>query len=193
MKQYNREKNKLRPYISSHKIILRNNKKEFKKIYLGKKSNFSTKKVIKNEYFKTLKAHKLGISPKPLSYKDTELIIKYLPIKKNFKQLIEQNKLTNKLILSLAKKIAILHKNNIIHEDLSFTNVVLDTNNKLFIIDFSPGYFGRGNAGRYSDLGAIIASLRYFKPLYKPHLFFKMKKYNEFAKIFLKEYIKNYG
>ena len=74
------------------------------------------------------------------------------------KDVLEKKEYT-KLSKEIGEKIAILHNNDIIHGDLTTSNMILDKNNKIFIFDFGLSFFSRKIEDRAVDLHLLKEAL----------------------------------
>lgn len=64
-----------------------------------------------------------------------------------------------KLSKEIGEKVAILHNNNIIHGDLTTSNMILDKNNKIFFIDFGLSFFSHKIEDKAVDLHLLKEAL----------------------------------
>ena len=100
-------------------------------------------------------------SPKPLPNKNKfEIKMPYIKGKKLSEHL---DKLPNKLAQETCKKIgqsiAKLHDNNIIHGDLTTSNIILDKNNNIWFIDFGLGFNSIREEDKAVDLHLLKQAL----------------------------------
>jgi len=104
------------------------------------------------------KASEIINSPKPITTIDFNKIkMPYV----NGKKLSEHlEKLNHKTICKqIANQIATLHDNDLIHGDLTTSNMILDKNNNLFFIDFGLGYHSHKIEDKAVDLHLIRQAL----------------------------------
>jgi len=103
------------------------------------------------------KAQTLIPVPKIISSTDYSISIEYLKGKKLSEHL---DKLKNKLNIAeeIGKNIAILHNNNIIHGDLTTSNMIY-SKNKLYFIDFGLGFESNKVEDKAVDLHLIKEAL----------------------------------
>tara|TARA_Y100000034_G_C6863295_1_gene393179 strand:+ start:499 stop:1101 length:603 start_codon:yes stop_codon:yes gene_type:complete len=110
------------------------------------------------------KASKLIPAPLPIESKDkTKIEMPFLDGKKLSDHLdILPNK--NQICKVIGKQIAKLHDNEIIHGDLTTSNMIL-SNEKVFFIDFGLGYGSRKDEDKAVDLHLIKQALeaRHYK------------------------------
>ena len=71
----------------------------------------------------------------------------------------------NNVIKEAGKQISLLHKNDIIHGDLTTSNMILSKENKVSIIDFGLGYISKKIEDKAVDLHLIKQALeaKHFK------------------------------
>jgi len=110
-----------------------------------------------------------------------EIIMKYI---KGKKLSLHLDKLKNKkeIIKQVGKQIAALHDNNIIHGDLTTSNMIL-SDNKIFFIDFGLSFYSTRIEDKAVDLHLLKQALeakhyKYYKQLFKEML----KSYNPVKK-----------
>lgn len=106
------------------------------------------------------KANKIIDSPKPLTHSnETQIIMPFIDGKKLSQHLdsfpLEEQK---EIMKSAGKNIALLHKNNIIHGDLTTSNMILK-NKKVFFIDFGLGYISQKTEDKAVDLHLLKQAL----------------------------------
>ena len=99
-----------------------------------------------------------------------ELIIEYIKGKK-LSQHLDKLKNKNQIAKRIGKSIAKLHDNNIIHGDLTTSNLILKSN-KVYFIDFGLGFHSERAEDKATDLHLIKEALqakhpKYFSSLYK--------------------------
>lgn len=156
------------------KIFLNKDKKEIikervKKSYRIKEiDNRIRKQRTKAEKKLLLKASQIINCPKPLENKDEYKIeIPYIKGKKLSESLdnfsLEKQK---KIFNEVGKMIAKIHENNIIHGDLTTSNIILqDKKNKIYFIDFGLGFFSDKIEDKAVDLHLLKQALetKHFK------------------------------
>tara|TARA_Y100000310_G_C20648524_1_gene798025 strand:+ start:1473 stop:2072 length:600 start_codon:yes stop_codon:yes gene_type:complete len=100
---------------------------------------------------------------------EKEIIMEYIKGKKLSEHL---DKLKNKIQImkQIGKQISILHDNNIIHGDLTTSNMIL-SNNKVFIIDFGLSFHSTRIEDKAVDLHLIKQALEAKHFLYYNKLF----------------------
>ena len=112
------------------------------------------------EYEFILKAKNLGINvPEPIGYFSRGtifyrgwLIMKMINIKSNFADLsMKENQFTRELMPKLIEYFEKLIENRIFHSDLHPGNVLVDKDNKLFLIDFDKASYFKGNRNKLRD------------------------------------------
>ncbi|MBI2208629.1 Kae1-associated serine/threonine protein kinase [Candidatus Woesearchaeota archaeon] len=64
-----------------------------------------------------------------------------------------------KLSRDIGEKVAILHNENIIHGDLTTSNMILDRNNKIYFIDFGLSFFSHKLEDKAVDLHLLKEAL----------------------------------
>ncbi len=99
-----------------------------------------------------------------------ELIIEYIKGKK-LSQHLDKLKNKNQIAKRIGKSIAKLHDNNIIHGDLTTSNLILKSN-KVYFIDFGLGFHSERAEDKATDLHLIKEALqakhpKHFSSLYK--------------------------
>ncbi|MEK6945924.1 MAG: KEOPS complex kinase/ATPase Bud32 [Nanoarchaeota archaeon] len=150
------------------KIILSNNfiiKNRVKKSYRLKELDDSIRKRRTKAETKLLeKASKIINSPKPIeSEKENQIIMPLIEGKKLSEHLDELN---NRLEVckKIGESIAKLHDENIIHGDLTTSNMILQEN-KVFFIDFGLGFISHKIEDKAVDLHLLKQALeaKHFK------------------------------
>lgn len=97
-------------------------------------------------------------SPKPIKNDEKEnLEIAYIK-GKLVKDILEKSSYM-KLSKDIGKKIAILHNENIIHGDLTTSNMILNKNNEIFFIDFGLSLFSHKIEDKATDLHLLKEAL----------------------------------
>ena len=95
-----------------------------------------------------------------LIHSDSKEIIKMDYIKGDKLRDVLEKKDYVKLSKELGKKIAILHNNNIIHGDLTTSNMILNNiNNEIFFIDFGLSFFSHKIEDKAVDLHLLKQAL----------------------------------
>jgi len=100
-----------------------------------------------------LKASKITNTPEPLGTKEENIIL--LPYIKGQKLSKDLNKFSlkkqKKICYKIGKEIAKLHEHDIIHSDLTTSNMILK-NNKIYLIDFGLGFVSKKIEDKAVDL-----------------------------------------
>lgn len=119
------------------------------------------KKIIKQRTKKEAKilekAHKLIDSPKPIKTTNNEITMPFIKGKKLSEHLEQLN--YKEICKQIAEKIAKLHDNNIIHGDLTTSNMIINENNEVIFIDFGLGFTSSRNEDKAVDLHLIKQAL----------------------------------
>ena len=119
------------------------------------------KKIIKQRTKKESKilekAHKLIGSPLPTKTTNNEITMPFIDGKKLSESLEELD--YKELCKQIAEKIAKLHDNNIIHGDLTTSNMILDKKGEVIFIDFGLGFTSSRNEDKAVDLHLIKQAL----------------------------------
>ena len=104
------------------------------------------------------KASSIINSPKPLLTKNKfEIKIPYINGKKLSEHLDKlPDKLAKETCIKIGQSIAKLHDNNIIHGDLTTSNIILTNDGKVWFIDFGLGF----NSERFEDKAVDIHLLK---------------------------------
>ncbi|MFA6022984.1 MAG: KEOPS complex kinase/ATPase Bud32 [Candidatus Pacearchaeota archaeon] len=126
------------------------------------------------------KASKIINAPKPEEQKDKKSTKIVMPEIKGKKLSEYLDKLPEKKALEICQKIgqsiAKLHDSNIIHGDLTTSNIILDKNNEVWFIDFGLGFHSERIEDKAVDLHLIKQALEakhfedweeYFKAIMK--------------------------
>ncbi len=122
------------------------------------------------------KARKIINTPKVLEAKETKLKIQFIDGKKLSETLDRLSLKKQKQILNqIGKDIAKLHNKNIIHGDLTTSNMIL-IKDQIYFIDFGLGYFN----GKYEDKAVDIHLLK--QALEAKHFKHWKEIYKEFEK-----------
>ncbi|MCD6515283.1 MAG: Kae1-associated serine/threonine protein kinase [Candidatus Odinarchaeota archaeon] len=137
-------------------------------------------------------ARKAGV-PTPLIYfvdiPNTTIIMQYLAGKK-VKGILDENKVIDdkiyKIFSDIGTYVAKLHKNNIIHGDLTTSNMII-YENTLFFIDFGLGFFSSNIEDKAVDLHLLKTILK------STHNDFYPQSFNIITEAYIKEYGKEQG
>ena len=108
------------------------------------------------------KASEIINCPKPLSLPKNSRILHmpYIPGKKLSEHLDAlPTKTANAVCKQIGKSIAKLHDNDIIHGDLTTSNMILDSKEQLWFIDFGLGFFSYKIEDKAEDLHLIHHAL----------------------------------
>ncbi|MFA5992539.1 MAG: KEOPS complex kinase/ATPase Bud32 [Candidatus Pacearchaeota archaeon] len=109
------------------------------------------------------KASQLINAPKPekqTSKQSTKIIMPYIEGKKLSEWLDKlDEKQAKKTCTEIGKSIAKLHDNDIIHGDLTTSNLILDKNDKVWFIDFGLGFISTRIEDKAVDLHLIKQAL----------------------------------
>jgi len=171
------------------KILLSNNfiiKDRIKKSYrLQELDTKIRKRRTKSETKLLTKASKITNAPLPIQEtKDkTKIIMPYIKGKK-LSEHLDNLKNSTQVCRQIGEQIAKLHNQNIIHGDLTTSNMILDKNNNLFFIDFGLGFHSHRIEDKAVDLHLIKQALEAKHP----------KNHKKFYKLILQGYkqSKNY-
>ncbi len=107
------------------------------------------------------KASKYNVSPKLISKKKNSLKMDLI-VGKTVKKVIEDD---SKLLEKIGKKIATLHRENIVHGDLTTKNMILEEKtNELYIIDFGLAEHSQRVEDKAVDLHLFKEVLRTSHP-----------------------------
>ena len=117
------------------------------------------------------KASQIINAPKPIerdwNYNTSyEIVMPYIEGKKLSEYLDKlPKKLANQTCKKIGLSIAKLHDNNIMHGDLTTSNIILDKNNEVWFIDFGLGFHSERFEDRAVDLHLIKQALeaKHFK------------------------------
>ena len=142
-------------YKIGNKIIKDRIKKSYRLQELDNKIRIRrTKKEIKL----LTKAAQIINSPTPKELKDkTKIIMPYIPGKK-LSQHLDSLKNSKNICNQIGESIAKLHDNDIIHGDLTTSNMIL-SNNKVWFIDFGLGFTSSRIEDKAVDLHLIHQAL----------------------------------
>ena len=111
------------------------------------------------------KASKIINTPKPKetdlkNKNNTKITMPYIQGKKLSEHLDELSKEQSmEICIKTGKAIAKLHDNNIIHGDLTTSNIILDKNNNIWLIDFGLGFHSQRIEDKAVDLHLIAQAL----------------------------------
>lgn len=139
------------------KIILKDNiiiKKRIKKTYrISELDKKLRKRRTKSETKILIKASKIINAPKPLeSKKENQIKMPFIKGKKLSQHLDKfELKEQKQICRQIGEAVAKLHKENLIHGDLTTSNMILKEN-KIYIIDFGLGF----QNGKYEDKAVDI-------------------------------------
>lgn len=104
--------------------------------------------------------------PKIKKVEESKITLDYIKGKKLSDNLDKlPKKLANKVCKKIGESIAKLHDNNIIHGDLTTSNIILDKNNNVWFIDFGLGFHSERIEDKSVDLHLIKQALeaKHFK------------------------------
>ncbi|MEK6948597.1 MAG: KEOPS complex kinase/ATPase Bud32 [Nanoarchaeota archaeon] len=144
-------------FLDKNKIV----KSRFVKTYRIKEIDDRLRKARTKREAKILeKLQKINFPvPKLISNNKKNTITMGLIKGKLLKDILEKNNYS-KLSREIGEKIAILHNNNIIHGDLTTSNMILDNKfNKIFFIDFGLSFFSTKIEDRAVDLHLLKEAL----------------------------------
>lgn len=141
-------------YLDKNKIVKQRNSKSYRSQILDKKI---IKTRTKSETNILKKASKIISVPVPEeSKKENEIIMSYINGKKLSQELDKFSLSEQKQIMKLVgKSISKLHKEGIIHGDLTTSNMIYK-DKKIYFIDFGLGF----QNGKYEDKGVDIHLLK---------------------------------
>jgi Kae1-associated kinase Bud32 len=121
---------------------------------------------------------RIGISvPKIIEESDFSIKMEYVDGK-----VLRNVEIDEKIIKEIAKIVAILHQNNIIHGDLTTSNFILK-DDKIYLIDFGLSKFSRKIEDKAEDLLVLFYTLK--------GVHYEI--FEKYWKIFEEEYCKNYS
>jgi len=126
------------------------------------------KKSTKTETKLLQKAFSLIPTPKLLSSKDTTIKMEYIK-GKLIKDILNSSKIKQQLCKQIGQQISLLHKNNIIHGDLTTSNMILK-NNKIYFIDYGLSFISQKTEDKAVDLYLLKQALK-AKNYKHPNLF----------------------
>ncbi|MEM3112933.1 MAG: KEOPS complex kinase/ATPase Bud32 [Candidatus Pacearchaeota archaeon] len=106
------------------------------------------------------KASRIINVPKIKKIEESKIILDYIQGKKLSTWLDKlQKNLANETCKKIGQSIAKLHDNNIIHGDLTTSNIILDKNNQVWFIDFGLGFHSERIEDKAVDLHLIRQAL----------------------------------
>ena len=129
-------------YKSGNKVVKDRISKTYRHPELDKKI---IRRRTKSENKLLNKAAKLIPSPEPEIEGVNKLVMPFIKGKKLSEHLEELN--WKKICKQIGQQIAALHDSDLIHSDLTTSNMILDPKGKLYFIDFGLGY----HSGRIED------------------------------------------
>jgi len=141
-------------YLEKDKVV----KNRFKKTYRIKEIDEKLRKSRTRREAKVLQKLEAIKFPSPKLIKNDEkenIEIEY--IKGNLLKEVLEKKDYLSLSIEIGEKIAILHNNNIIHGDLTTSNMIL--NKKIYFIDFGLSFFSHKIEDRAVDLHLLKEAL----------------------------------
>ena len=179
--------NKLIAQGAESKLFLVNNKilkNRFQKKYRIKEIDERLRKSRTRREAKILEKLQAIDFPSPRLFKNDEkenLEMEYIK-GRLIKDILEKSDYI-KLSKDIGSKVAILHNNNIIHGDLTTSNMILNKNNEIFFIDFGLGFFSHKIEDKATDLHLLKEALE------SKHYKIWEKCYNAVLKIYEKKAI----
>lgn len=164
--------------INENEII----KKRIEKKYRIKELDIKIRKERNKREAKILiECKRIGINvPRVLEINDFSMKMEYINGKR-LKDVIN-NKNYKEFATEIGKIVSILHSNNIVHNDLTLSNLLL-YDNKIYLIDFGLSY----NTNKIEKKAEDILTLYYSAK------FIIGEKFEEFFKMFVDVYTKNYS
>ncbi len=121
---------------------------------------------------------RIGINvPKIIEESDFSIKMEYIDGK-----ILRNVEINEKIVKEIAKIVAILHQNNIIHGDLTTSNFILK-NDKIYLIDFGLSKFSRKIEDKAEDLLVLFYTLKGVH----------YEVFENYWKLFEEEYCKNYS
>jgi len=141
-------------FLDKNKIIKDRISKKYRHPELDKKI---IKSRTKKEAKLLTKASQIILTPKPEIIETNQIIMRYIKGKKLSEHLEELD--YKKICIKIGNMIASLHDNDIIHGDLTTSNMILDNKNSLFFIDFGLGFTSSRIEDRAVDLHLIKQAL----------------------------------
>ena len=120
---------------------------------------------------------RIGINvPKIIEESDFSIKMEYIDGK-----ILRNVEIDEKIVKEIAKIVAILHQNNIIHGDLTTSNFILK-DDKIYLIDFGLSRFSRKIEDKAEDLLVLFYTLKGVH----------YEVFEKYWKLFEEEYCKNY-
>ncbi|MEM5881869.1 MAG: KEOPS complex kinase/ATPase Bud32 [Candidatus Aenigmatarchaeota archaeon] len=164
--------------INENEII----KERIEKKYRIKELDIKIRKERNKREAKILiECKRIGINvPRVLEINDFSMKMEYINGKR-LKDVIN-NKNYKEFATEIGKIVSILHSNNIVHNDLTLSNLLL-YDNKIYLIDFGLSY----NTNKIEKKAEDILTLYYSAK------FIIGEKFEEFFKMFVDVYTKNYS
>ncbi|MEM5832026.1 MAG: KEOPS complex kinase/ATPase Bud32 [Candidatus Aenigmatarchaeota archaeon] len=164
--------------INENEII----KERIEKKYRIKELDIKIRKERNKREAKILiECKRIGINvPRVLEINDFSMKMEYINGKR-LKDVIN-NKNYKEFATEIGKIVSILHSNNIVHNDLTLSNLLL-YDNKIYLIDFGLSY----NTNKIEKKAEDILTLYYSAK------FIIGEKFEEFFKMFVDAYTKNYS
>ncbi|MCG3730680.1 3-deoxy-D-manno-octulosonic acid kinase [Vibrio cincinnatiensis] len=74
--------------------------------------------------------------------------------------ILQENALAESQYIAIGKEIAKLHRAQVNHTDLNIHNILIDTSNTVWIIDFDKCYQQKGNSWKEANLQRLLRSFR---------------------------------
>ena len=100
-----------------------------------------------------------------------DIIIEKIPAARTLAEILEQRKLTNDEWLNLAATIRDFHDHGVYHADLNANNILLNEENKIYIIDFDRGQIRKPGPWKEANLSRLQRSLNKIKNSHKRFLY----------------------
>lgn len=144
------------------------------------------------------KSRTIGVNVPQVVYVDADkgLLIMSFVEGVRLKDLMEKEanvEVLRRLFREAGAMVAILHKNGIVHGDLTTSNILVTRDGRLWLIDFGLGFFSHRDEDRGTDVHLMLRVLESTHPLLSSDLFaFFMEGYrgvagDEFAERILKK------
>ncbi|MEM5829987.1 MAG: KEOPS complex kinase/ATPase Bud32 [Candidatus Aenigmatarchaeota archaeon] len=135
-------------------------KKRIEKSYRLKELDEKIRRERNKKEIKLLKeVRRIGINvPRVLEENDFWFSMEFVDGKK-LKEFLNENNY-KEIATELGKIIGILHKNNIVHGDLTLSNLIIDKENKIWLIDFGLGEFTTSLEKKAEDLLTLVYSVK---------------------------------
>lgn len=161
------------------------NKRRIPKSYRIKEIDLSLRKSRTKREEKVLrKCNELGINVPDVFMSDEEAAIRmsFIDGRRLRDELLDKPK-EAKLLAIVGEWMAKLHENTIIHGDLTTSNIMIDKEGKLFLIDFGLSFFSTKIEDMAVDLHLFEQALESTHYLYKDEFFDEfLKGYSKFEK-----------